>query len=255
MPKKPLNLAHRGFSGKYPENTLLAFKQAHMEGKCDGFFINVHITADRQVVVINDATIDRTTNGSGYIKDMSYAELLNFDAGAKFDPYHEGQKIPLLSEVLEYAQANSLVMHVELKNCDIYYDDLERVTIRMIQEAKMQNFTTISSFNHLSVEKCKAIDADIITGYMCGCPMLHANEYMQKGRAKALLPHYRVLFYDRLLAQNIKDAGYSNYAWTVNDLPNMERMLELGLDGIITDYPNMLTELMAEYPDDVWDTE
>lgn len=248
--KKPLNLAHRGFSGKYPENTMLAFKQAHVEGHCDGFFVGVHITADRQVVVINDTTLDRTTNGTGFIKDMTYEELHELDAGSKFDPKFGSEKIPLLLDVLNYAKEHNLFVNVELKNCEVYYDDIERLVIRNIHETKMKDHVTLSSVNHLSMEKCKAIDSDIVTGYTCGCPMLKLDEYLQHGRAKNLVTHYRILFYDRHLAQSLQDSEYLMYAWTVNDTENMLRMLELGVDAIITDYPDILHEFLSQLPEE-----
>ncbi len=250
MAQKPLNLAHRGFSGKYPENTMIAFKKALEEGHCNGLYINVHITADRQVVVIHDNTLERTTTGSGFVKDYTYEELLTYDAGIKFGSQFEGEKIPLLSDVLAFAKEHNLFVNIELKNCDIYYDDLERVTIRNIHEAKYINHVSLSSFNHQSMEKCKSIDSDITIGYMCGCPMLRMDEYLNKGRAKNFLPHYRVLYYDRILAQTLKDSRqYQHYVWVVNDEENMRKMIDLGVSGIITDFPNRLSPILDEIPE------
>lgn len=247
MAQKPLNLAHRGFSSKYPENTMIAFKKALEEGHCEGIYLNVHITADHQVVVIHDDTLERTTTGQGFVKDHTYDGLLAYDAGIKFDSQFEGEKIPLLADVLTFAKEHDLFLNIELKNCDIYYDDLERVTIRLIHEAKYAQRVALSSFNHQSMEKCKSIDSDIIIGYMCGCPMLRMDEYLDKGRARNFLPHYRVLYYDRVLAQTLKDSHqYQNYVWVVNDEKNMQKMIDLGADGIITDCPDRLHLILEE---------
>lgn len=107
--KKSLNIAHRGFSGNYPENTMLAFKKA-VEAGCDGIETDLHMTKDGIIVICHDETIDRTTNGSGLINDYSYEELCKFDAGIKFGEEFEKEKIPTIDEFLDYVRDKGLLI-------------------------------------------------------------------------------------------------------------------------------------------------
>ena len=107
------NFAHRGFSGKYPENTLLAFSKAIEEG-VDGIENDVHLTKDGVLVVMHDELVDRTTNGKGYIKDKTYEELAQLDASYIFKEYGP-QKVPTLREYLELVKDTDIITNIELK--------------------------------------------------------------------------------------------------------------------------------------------
>ncbi len=123
---RTLNIAHRGFSGMYPENTMEAFKKA-VEIGSDGIETDLHITKDGVIVICHDETIDRTTDGSGFIKDYTYRELTEFNAG-------HGEKIPSLDELMDYMKDKNLLLNLELKNDVIPYENLERSTIDKIYE-------------------------------------------------------------------------------------------------------------------------
>lgn len=135
--KKSLNIAHRGFSGNYPENTMLAFKKA-VEAGCDGIETDLHMTRDGIIVICHDETIDRTTNGSGFINDYSYEELCKFDAGIKFGEEFEKEKIPAIDEFLDYVRDKSLLINLELKNDVIHYGELEKKVIEKVYEYNLQ---------------------------------------------------------------------------------------------------------------------
>ena len=122
--KKILNVAHRGLSGLYPENTMIAFRKA-IEADCDGIEMDVHLTRDGVPVVIHDEEVDRTTNGSGYVKDFTYEQLCNLDAGIKFSDEFKGEKIPTLKEFFDFMKDNDKLINIELKNSIIHYEGLE----------------------------------------------------------------------------------------------------------------------------------
>lgn len=123
--KKILNVAHRGLSGLYPENTMIAFRKA-IEADCDGIEMDVHLTRDGVPVVIHDEEVDRTTNGSGYVKDFTYEQLCNLDAGIKFSDEFKGEKIPTLKEFFDFMKDNDKLINIELKNSIIHYEGLEK---------------------------------------------------------------------------------------------------------------------------------
>ena len=124
--------AHRGYSGKYPENTMLAFREAEKVG-ADGIELDVQLTKDGQIVIIHDETLNRTTNGKGYVKDYTLAELKALDAsvikGTEFSP----QRIPTLEEYCDWVKGTGLVTNVELKSSIVYYPELEEKTAEMIK--------------------------------------------------------------------------------------------------------------------------
>ena len=118
------NFAHRGFSGKYPENTLLAFSKAIEEG-VDGIENDVHLTKDGVLVVMHDELVDRTTNGKGYIKDKTYEELSQLDASYIFKEYGP-QKVPTLREYLELVKDTDIITNIELKTGVFEYTGIEQ---------------------------------------------------------------------------------------------------------------------------------
>ena len=131
------NFAHRGFSGKYPENTLLAFSKAIEEG-VDGIENDVHLTKDGVLVVMHDELVDRTTNGKGYIKDKTYEELAQLDASYIFKEYGP-QKVPTLREYLELVKDTDIITNIELKTGVFEYTGIEQKVYDMLREFDMMD--------------------------------------------------------------------------------------------------------------------
>ncbi|MHC6181513.1 glycerophosphodiester phosphodiesterase [Clostridium sp. JNZ X4-2] len=232
---KTLNIAHRGFSGLYPENTMLSFKKA-AEAGADGIETDLHVTKDGIIVICHDETIDRTTDGSGFIKNYTYEEIRKFSAG-------EGEKIPSLDELLSYVKDRDLFLNLELKNDIIYYDNLEKNTIDKIYEYGLKENIIISSFNHQSMQKVKHYDSSIKTGLLYGSAIYKPEEYAKKMGADALHPLFSLVM-DAKIVQNIKKSGILINTYTVNRRNDMKKLIDLGVDGIITNYPNILKKFI-----------
>lgn len=149
-----LNIAHRGFSGKYPENTLLAFQKG-IEAGADGFEFDTHLTRDGEIVIIHDERLDRTTNAQGFVKDYTLEELRKVDASKPF-PECGFCGIPTLREYFELIRGRDLITNIELKNGIFWYEGMEEKVIAMIREYGLEERVILSSFNHRSVMKCKA---------------------------------------------------------------------------------------------------
>lgn len=239
--RKSLNIAHRGFSGKYPENTMRAFIEA-VEVGCDGIETDLQMTKDGVIVICHDETIDRTTNGTGYIAEYNYKDLCKFDAGIKYGRDFGNEKIPTLNEFFEYIKDKKLYLNLELKNNIIQYENMEEKVIEKIYEYQLQNNIILSSFNHYSMVKVKEIDSNIKTGLLYAANLYKVHEYAEKLKADALHPFYPAVF-DGNIVEEIHQRGILINAYTVNEENDMKKLVELGIDGITTNFPNKLIKI------------
>ena len=235
------NIAHRGASGYYPENTMLAFEKA-IEMGCDGIETDVHLTKDGIAVICHDETIDRTTDGNGFIKDYTYEELLRFDAGIKFGDKFKGLKIPSLDEFIDLIKNRDLIINFELKDDKIKYKDIEKIVLDKIYKAKIEDNSIISSFNHYSVMKCRELDKNIKTGFLYDNQLYDPGSYGKRAGVYALHPNYITLEDD--IVENIKNSNLKINTYTVNEEKDMTRLAKLGIDGIITNYPDKLKTIL-----------
>ena len=244
MAKQILNLAHRGFSGKYPENSKIAFEEAAKIPGCDGFESDVHFSKDKKLVIIHDPVLDRTTSGKGNVRDFSYSELLRLDNGSWMSAEFKGQKLMQFSDLLKLTRETGKVLNIELKNYEVFYDGLEQAVIKEIVKYKMQDKVFISSFNHISVQLCKKINPEIKAGLLYGMPLYDAAAYAKTTSADAIHPKYTMLQYEKKLTEAFVKAGLTINTWTVNTEADMKEMIKLGVDSIITNYPDVLSKVM-----------
>lgn len=240
--KRSLNIAHRGFSGEYPENTMVAFRKA-IEAGCDGIETDLHMTKDGVIVICHDETIDRTTNGTGFICDYTYNELCEFDAGIKLSREFEGEKIPNIDEFLDYVMDKNLLINLELKNDMIPYSELEKKVIDKVYEFGVEKNVILSSFNHYSMIRVKEYDKNIKTGLLYTAMLYKAHEYIKTVGADALHPFFSSVM-NKKIVTDIKKNGIIINAYTVNEKEYMERLIELEIDGIITNYPDKLKKIL-----------
>lgn len=143
--------AHRGFSGKYPENTILAFKKC-LDMDIYGIELDVHRTKDGKIVVIHDEKVDRTFNGHGFVKDFTLRKLKTLNSS--FEGYQNNKecKIPTLEEVLILISPTDLILNIELKTDKINYPNIEKDVLELILKYNMKNRVLISSFNSNSLK-------------------------------------------------------------------------------------------------------
>ena len=245
--KKILNLAHRGFSGKYPENTKIAFLKAIEHSDCDGFETDVHMTKDKKLVIIHDDTVDRTcSNGSGFIKDLTSKELLQMEFGSHKGSEFLGEKIIFLDELLQIVKDNKLFVNLELKNNYVFYYGLEEAVINMVKEFGLKDNVILSSFNHESMELCKKIDSSFKTGLLFDSPLMNTIEYMRGIKHEAVHPVYYMLLQKPAWVEEFKKMGLEINTWTVNDEKAMKYLVEMGVDAIIGNYPDLTSKVLKE---------
>lgn len=231
-----LNIAHRGFSGKYPENTMLAFRKAS-EFYCDGIETDVQLTKDGVPVLIHDETLDRTSNGSGLVKDYTYSELLKLDFG-------HGQKIPSLEDFIAFSKENNLFINLELKNSILPYEGLENITLNLLYKYSYpKDKIILSSFNHYSMVNIKKMDYSYKTGLLYDCCIYEPGNYCRLCGADAMHPQFFSVL-NKKVVDDIKLKGFQINTYTVNEAEYMKKLLNLGIDGIITNYPDLLNQIM-----------
>jgi glycerophosphoryl diester phosphodiesterase len=234
-----LIIAHRGFSGAAPENTLAAFQKA-IEAGSDMIELDVHLSRDGEVVVIHDGTLNRTTTGKGKVSDHTLEELKQLDSGSWFGPAFAGQRIPMLQEVLDLCR-NRILVNIELKA-----EGLGRYTVidlsdRSLQEAEkagMAGQVLFSSFDLAAIERIQmkkpGMPVALITALPWNSPADLAKEMcftILNCRSKTL---------SRNNLSKAHQEGLQVNVWTVNDEKEMAQFVSLGVDGIITNYPDRL---------------
>ncbi|NCB91112.1 MAG: glycerophosphodiester phosphodiesterase [Clostridia bacterium] len=236
--------AHRGFSGKYPENTMLAFKKAYAEG-CDGIELDVQLTKDDVIVIMHDETIDRTTrDGHGNIRDYTYAELCKFDCCGRFPGKYSFQKIPTLREYLEWVAKTELITNIELKNSVYYYEQLEEKVVEMVKEFHMEERIIFSSFNHVSVLKCKKMLPQVPAGLLMETRMDNMGGFAKENGVEAYHPDLSYLSKD--LVKDCHNRGIKVNVWTVNKKKDMKQMDKWKVDGVFTNYPDKAKKLKKQ---------
>ncbi|MFE8700443.1 glycerophosphodiester phosphodiesterase [Cytobacillus sp. FJAT-54145] len=226
--------AHRGSKGTHPENTLLAFEEAIRLG-VDGIELDVHLTKDEQLVVIHDETVDRTTNGSGKVRDMTLEEIKKLDAGSWFSDEFSHATIPTLGEVLELLKDTDIRLNVEIKNDVVQYLNIEEVVLKELETYSYKDKSIISSFNHYTVKKVSQLDPEIETAILFMELLVEPWKYAKSIGASALHVYVPVAFAD--MSRKAQDSGYPVRVFTVNDEALMSQLMDLNIDTIMTDFP------------------
>lgn len=227
-------IAHRGASKSAPENTMAAFELAYQSG-AEGIETDVQLTKDNIPILMHDERLKRTTNGSGYIKDYTFAQLRKFDAGSWFSGNFSGETILSLDELLQWLDHKSLCLNIELKNNKIDYKNLENIVYDMISQFQLQNRTTISTFNSKSVRRLSAITNQTDIAFLTSKYRRNIIANAKQLGASAVHIKYRLL--NRHLIQRCKRENMRVRVYTVNKKSRMTRCFACGCDGIFTDIP------------------
>lgn len=235
--------AHRGYSGKYPENTMIAFKKA-LECGVDGIELDVQLTKDGEVVIIHDETIDRTTTGKGFVVDYTYEELERFDASFKFKDLGFN-KIPTLREYFQLVKDYDIVTNVELKTGINEYLGIEEKVWELIKEYNLEEKVIISSFNHFSVMRMKDIAPQLKYGFLSEDWIIDVGKYTHSYGVQCYHPRFNNLVPD--VIKELKKYNLEINTWTVNLEEDMRYLYSNNIDVIITNYPELAQEIKKEY--------
>lgn len=237
--------AHRGASGYAPENTLDAFQKA-VEMGADGIELDVQMTKDGKLVVIHDETIERVSNGTGWVKDYTYEELKKFNFN-KTHPEYEKEEIPTLEQVYRLMKPTNLTINVEIKTGIVFYPEIEERVLELTERLDMSNRVIYSSFNHYTIRKIKELKPEAKTGMLYEDGIIDAVDYAcDVVKADALHPSgYNVLYPGFL--KKCRERGRLLHVWTINEEKHMRLLCEAGADAIITNYPDIAKKITGEY--------
>ncbi|MCR5580178.1 MAG: glycerophosphodiester phosphodiesterase [Pseudobutyrivibrio sp.] len=241
---RPKVWAHRGASGYLPENTIPAFEQAIKMG-ADGIELDIHKTKDGQLVVIHDEQIDRTSDGKGYVKDYTLEELRKYNYNATH-PECKHADIPTMREVFELIKPTDLTINIELKTGIIFYEGIEEDIIALTKEFDMEDRVIYSSFNHYSIMRVQELDPEAHTGFLYMDGTLDMPEYGRDHGVEALHPALYNVQYPNYV-ERCHELGLKINTWTVNSKKYINMACQMGLDGIITNYPDVALEIVNGY--------
>ena len=242
--KDMLNIAHRGFRSRYPENTMLAFKKA-VEAGCDGIEFDVHLSKDGEAVIIHDETVDRTTDGTGLVGQKTYRELKALNAAKPHPETVDFAPIPSLREYFEYmAEQPDIISNIELKTGVFVYEGIEEVVYRLMKEYGLIDRCIVSSFNHESVLRMKQIDSAVVCGLLVDSWQIRPELYVRELGIECYHPSAYCVTGELVAA--LHNAGIRINPWFGSIQCDYRQLIEMGVDSLITDYPDKITALLKD---------
>jgi glycerophosphoryl diester phosphodiesterase len=233
---KVLVIGHRGAAGHAPENTMASFQKG-LELGADLIELDIHMTRDGALVVMHDGDVSRTTDGRGRIKEMTLAQVRELDAGAWFDPRFRGERVPILSEVLEWARGR-IPLVIEIKGDPLPARGIEEELLGMLRTRDMVDSVMAISFHHPSVRRLKELEPARATGILYTGRLVDPVAAARAALADSVRPAWS--YWTREDVEAVHAAGLSASAWNADDEPVMEYLVSLGIDSIGANYPDRL---------------
>lgn len=238
-------VAHRGASGHAPENTLAAFRKAVDMG---ARFIetDLQISRDARIVAIHDTTLDRTTNGRGQVHMKTLEEIRALDAGAWFGSRapvsYAGERVPTLDEILAFSKEHDVNFYLEIKSGAAW--GVEHSVVAAVRNSQAFARVVILSFDSATLDSVYRLDETVMTGFLCEIPSSDLVERAVRLGARQLAPRGDLV--TPALVKKAHEAGLQVVAWTINEPEQMRRLMDAGVDGIMTDYPDRLVSVIRE---------
>jgi len=238
---KSFILGHRGAMGDRPENTAVSFKKALRDG-ADGVEFDVHLSSDGVPIVIHDEKVDRTTNGSGMVSQMSLKEIKDLDIVINQSQLRDiNEKILTLEETLDLTASKSKLINIELKQGPVIYPGLEEKVLAIIKSYDIIEKVVISSFNHYSIKMIKDRFPEIKCGLLYMAGLYDPWVYARRLGVEAIHPFFASI--NEELVQVCHQNNIMVNVFGCNDSSNLSKMLKIGVDCIITDNPGLAVGL------------
>lgn len=240
----PRIIGHRGAKVNAPENTIASIRRAYEEGARWVEF-DVKLTVDDVPILIHDATLERTTNGQGDVRDRTLDEIRRLDAGSWFGPAFAGERVPTLAETLDFMAAHGMGFNLEVKPCPGRARETAEVALKMVKERWPSDCPApiISSFSLDSLDAARKVAPDLPRGYLIEKLPVDWRENARTLDCAAIHPNSRHLSRDQV--REIKAAGYALLVWTVNEVGRARDLLSWGVDSLITDAPGDIAAGLA----------
>jgi glycerophosphoryl diester phosphodiesterase len=232
-------IAHRGASGLAPENTLAAFRLALRSG-AEALELDVHQTADKELVVLHDEDLRRVAGRPEAVRDLTWQELCRFDVGNWFDPKFQGERVPRLEEIFDLVGQRA-ELHIELKRGSRLYPGIEKAVLKLLLRRRALKSCVVSSFDHEALFTIRALAPRLRLGYLLGATWLpKAWREIKALAAESLNLSSRQATSERVRAAHRR--GTRVLVYTVNDVEAARRMKRLGVDGIYSNFPELLKD-------------
>ncbi|MEA4915347.1 MAG: glycerophosphodiester phosphodiesterase [Christensenella sp.] len=236
-----LAIAHRGFSSRYPENTMLAFERA-LDLGADGAEFDVQLTKDGIPVVFHDESLLRITGEDRLVKDLTLGELKQYDLSYKFAGQCPVQRIPTLEEYCTLVQKHAFLSILEFKTAIFEYDGIEQKVIDMIRSFGLSERIVLSSFNHYTLLRCKEIAPELPCGILYECRIAEPQDYCRRIGIQYLHPDYR--FLDDSELSKYEAAGVETSPWTVDEDKDIRYLLgQKNIFAIMSNKPDRVLTL------------
>jgi len=234
-----LRIAHRGASGRAPENTRAAFAAA-LDIGVDAIELDCQLTADGEPIVIHDETLERTTTGIGPVAVKRWDEIAALDAGSWRAAAFAGERVPRLAAVLAQL-AGRVVLNVEIKSArDV--GTIEAPLVELVTAHDALSWVIFSSYHERAVRNVRAASADAAIGVLWDRrPVEGAIMLAEELRARCIVPSRRLVTPELIATAHARDLGV--WVWTVNDVAEMRRLVAAGVDALFSDYPERFAEL------------
>ncbi|MBN1479367.1 glycerophosphodiester phosphodiesterase [candidate division KSB1 bacterium] len=229
-----LNIAHRGASGHAPENTMVAFQKA-IELGADAVECDVQLTRDGIPVILHDYTLERTTNGAGFVLEKSLRKIKKVDAGVWYSSAFKGATIPTLAELLSFMQGKLLV-NIELKRTPDPMQLIQRV-LHLVEQFNIVQACLITSFD----EKALYVVKDMLPACRTGLLAKKLTHLLWSGPWSFVLLRNDIVNVETI--ERAVEHEKKIIAWTVNAKEDMQRLFDLGVGRIITDYPDIYSSV------------
>ncbi len=247
--RKIMLAAHRGASGVAPENTLAAIQKA-LDSPADFIEIDIHQTRDSQLVVMHDATLDRTTTGKGAIAEHTLAEIKQLDAGSWFKPEFKNERVPTLEEVLQLVKGRKKLL-IELKKGNAFYPGMENQVIALLRQYRARDWCVLQTFHDEILQQIWQNEYHVPTHKLMVGKLPLLPVYFDTGlrfgsfdkyyRASAINVHR--YFASRRFVKMVHNAGFKTFVWTVDEPAEINKLVNRGVDGIMS---NAVTTLAVE---------
>lgn len=229
----PYVIGHRGAAGYAPENTMASFERG-ISLRADAIELDVHPTSDGELVVIHDPTLERTTNGSGFVSAHTLAQIRELDAGSWFAPSFKDVRVPTLNEILDWAHGRTKVV-IEIKQGPIFYPNIVELLIAALDRADMRGEVLVISFDHFSVQRVKQLAPDIMTGVLYAGRCVNPVALARDAGADALMPHWALLTKEEVVTAHA--AGLFIAPWGGPE-QDYRFILATGVDAVAADFPD-----------------
>jgi glycerophosphoryl diester phosphodiesterase len=226
---KILNIGHRGAKGHTAENTLASFEKALSLG-ADGIELDVHLSADGEIIVVHDETVDRTTNGKGRVGDLSLSQLKHLKIDGRLE-------IPTLSETIAFIPKNKL-LNIELKVKMAAKPVMHLIEKYIAEEDHDYKQFLVSSFDWVALKEIREANPEIPLGVLTETDLELAIGFSQSIKAETIHPYFHLLTIEN--TRQMQEMRFGVFPWTVNESEDLERLKSFGVNGIITDFPDRL---------------